>query len=504
MTYSFLETAVFTVDLASMKIIQLTVTICSLLILSSCHPEKTSFADKLVQPEYWTNQALKDILPAWTNHVIDSANGSYFNTMDVAWQPVHDTVRFPSMIARHLFSYAAGYLLSGDEQYISMAGNMKDYLLHHAWDKQYGGWYDALTPDGKSLRTSKSAFVQLYVITGLTMYYFVTHDAEVKGIIDQANDLLEEKVWDREHGSYYDQLDRDWTLKNEIKTISAQLAPSSGYLLYLYLATRDDKYLKQSERIMDTILEQMMDPQTGWVLETFDKKLKYLPGKKDESEINTGHNIEVAWTLLRLYMINGQEDYLDRAKKLADQLHRSGFDAAHGMWYATIGNNQPKVHSEYTHWWIQAYGQMLDLCLARLYPEGDYITDFLKGAEFWDTYLLDKPRGDTYLSVLLDGQVKDDRKANQFKASYHSMEQCLLNTLYLACWINRQPVTLHFKLTEADEGEILHLLPIEMFTALVKEVSINNQPYRINAAGDGVVKLPSLRDAAIAVTVTSN
>jgi mannobiose 2-epimerase len=405
------------------------------------------------------------------------------------------------MIARHLFSYSVGFLMSGDERYITMAHNLKDYLLKHAWDEKYGGWYDALTPDGKALQTSKSTFVQLYVITGLTLYYVVTHDQEVRRYIDQSNDLLEEKVWDPEHGGYFDNLNQDWTLKNEVKTISSQLAPSSGYLLYLYLATREEKYLAQSERIMDTIMKKMADPNTGWIQEAFDKELKYQPGKADENEINIGHNIEVAWTLLRLYMINQREGYRTQAKALADRIHQYGFNPSSGVWYATIANQQSDMHSQYSYWWIQAYGQMFDLCLARLYPEGGYVDSFRKGAQFWDSYFLDKQRGDTYLGVTETGEVTDDRKANQFKASYHNMEHCLLNSLYLSCWINHETVTLHFRITESAEGELLFPLPIEMPSAAVKEVSINHQPYSMVSSPAGAIKLPALKEGVVAVTL---
>jgi hypothetical protein len=74
---------------------------------------------------------------------------------------------------------------------------------------------------------------------------------------------------------------------------------------------------------------------------------------------------------------------------------------------------------------------MFDLCLNKLYPDQHYIERFKLGSTYWDTYFLDKEKGDTYLSVLENGSVKEGQKANQFKASYHSIEHCLLNYLYL-------------------------------------------------------------------------
>ena len=39
----------------------------------------------------------------------------------------------------------------------------------------------------------------------------------------------------------------------------------------------------------------MIDKESGWVLENFDKNWMYLVGKQDKTEINIGHNIESAW-----------------------------------------------------------------------------------------------------------------------------------------------------------------------------------------------------------------
>lgn len=452
-----------------------------------------------LQPDYWKKQTI-DLLPVWTKHIVDEENGSYFTTLDAEWQAVDDTVRFPSMIARHLFGYSAAYLLNGDSINLTMAHRLKDYLLKYAWDQKHGGWYEGLDPKGQPVRMGKSTFVQLYAITGLTMYYFITRDAEILHYIDRSNQLLEEMVWDHEFGGYFDNPRGNWLLENDIKSFSSQLAPVSGYLLYLYMATRNEDYLAQAERIMDIVLAKMVDNRSGWILESFDREWKYLPGPEDENEINIGHNVEVAWMLMRIYMLNGRPDYLRAAQSLSDSLHRYGFNPERGIWYANVGNVMPEQHTDFTHWWIQAYGQMFDLCMARYYPEANYIEDFLAGSAFWESSFMDGMRGDTHLTVRANGEVVTPQKANQFKASYHSVEHGMLNYLYLAAWVNREPVTLHFRITACDEGDVLYALPIEVPGAALTKVKINGIDTAVPASGEGL-QLPYLRNATIEVTV---
>ncbi|HEX8041204.1 MAG TPA: AGE family epimerase/isomerase [Chryseosolibacter sp.] len=464
----------------------------AILAYSSC--AENAGNGRYMQPEYWKQQALQDILPPWTKYARDSVAGSLFSTLDANWKPEGDGAKFPAMIARHLFSYSAAYLMSGEERYFVMARDIKTYLLSSAWDRKNGGWFNSLSASSDVRDDGKSAFVQVYVTTGLTMYYFVTHDPAVLRYIDESNGLLENHLWDHSSGGYYDEAENDWTLKNSNKSLGSQLAPVSGYLAYLYLATRDRKYLEQAVRITDSILRHMRDDKTGWVLESFDKDWNYVQPARGREEINVGHNLEAAWMLLRLHLLNNRPDYRLAASALSDSIHRYGFESQHGVWFAGIGNDHPQDHSDYTYWWIQAYGNMVDLCFAGEFPHGDHVRNFLKGAAFWSDHFLDRQKGDTHFSVFVDGTVKDYRKANQFKSSYHSMEHSMLNFFYLGCRIDPQPFTLHFRIT-SREGHVLHPIPIEIADMTIHEVRIGGQV--VPSAHDRFVILPNLEDEEV-------
>jgi hypothetical protein len=234
----------------------------------------------------------------------------------------------------------------------------------------------------------------------------------------------------------------------------------------------------------------------------FDKNWKYLPpAKKDHQEVNIGHNIEAAWSLARLHRLNQRPGYLTAAKALSDSIHQYGVKPENGFWYSSIGNEHPGQHSDFTYWWIQAYGNMFDLYMAGLYPaDASYTNTFVKGATFWNDHFVDRARGDTHFSVRYNGEVIDRQKANQFKAAYHSMEHCLLNFLYLGCWVNPQPFTLHFQISAAKAGEKFFPLPVEKLDAVIGQVRINNEVYAFERSQDGAVTLPSLSNASVAVT----
>lgn len=472
-----------------------------IVLFPSCRERHTP--NRFLEGAYWKDQALSDILPPWTKHAFDSVQGSFYCNLDEQWQLDGEDIRYPSMISRHLFSYSAAYLMSGEEPYLDKARAIKNYLVNHAWDRINGGWYDALQPSGDPMEYSKSTFVQVYVITGLTMYYTVTHDQEILDYINKSNDLLEQKAWDPKHGGYFDALSRDWIVNSQVKSCSAQLAPISGYLMYLFLATHNTKYLQQAERISDTILKKMQDPVSGWIMESFDKDWIYQQPVANESEINIGHNIEVAWSLLRLYTLDQRKDHLQSAMTLADKVHQYGFNPVNGVWYAMTGRVKPQMHSNFTYWWIQAYGNMFDLYLNRMNPGQQYLKNFDRGALFWDTYFLDRIHGDTHLSVLQDGAIKESHKANRYKASYHSMEHSLLNYLYLENWVHHKPLTLFFKLDTAKAGEAFYPLPIESTDLKITSIQINNKNVEATITREGYITLPELKDTRIEVHLQS-
>jgi cellobiose epimerase len=437
---------------------QISLLVIIFLVCNSCSktgiPSSAEFSD-----EYWKDQAIRLILPNWTKYARDTVFGGFVTNLDFDWKPGSCDLKYPSMIGRHIFSYATAYLMTGDEKYLSIASETKDYLIKYGWDKEYGGWYDMLNRDGSPAAKTKTMFIQIYALTGLAMYYFVTHDTVVLRYIEKGNNLLEEKLWDTNAGGYFNMASREWAVNDSNKSFASQVAPVSGYLLYLALATGHNCYIAQSIRIMNTVLSRMGDPESGWILEDFDKDWNYIPGNPDH--INIGHNLEVVWMTLRLALLQKNEDYIRQAESFCTSKISRALNRNSGMWYSFLEKNDPKSHGDYTYWWIQAYGNMFSLISYRFFRHAEQLRDFKSGAGFWNKYFIDPKFGDTYMSVNANGKVRDILKANPYKTSYHSMEHCLINALYLSLWVNHQPVTLYFRVTSPEKETFLFPFPVE-------------------------------------------
>ncbi|MEA1886050.1 MAG: hypothetical protein U9N72_02425 [Bacteroidota bacterium] len=134
--------------------------------------------------------------------------------------------------------------------------------------------------------------------------------------------IMEKYAWDSLYGGYYRSLNRDLSVQYTDKDFSPQLAPVSGYLIYLYLATGNTIYLEQMEKIINTVTDSMSMPGEPWILERFDR-----------------------------------------------------------TWYQRIGRANPAHHNDSSPWWIQAYGNMLSLYLYHETEEDVYLKIYQKGAE---------------------------------------------------------------------------------------------------------------------------
>lgn len=424
-----------------------------------------------LDPDYWRRQGLEVILPPWTLNAQDPLGGFYTN-LSRTWTPQQEAVKFPSMLSRHLFSYTVAFMLSGEQDYLTIADSLKNYLIRYGWDKQFGGWYDAISAEGKPVELTKSTFVQVYALTGLVLYYAATHDSQAMDYIIKTNQLLETNAWDDEYGGYYNQMNQNWTIKDDRKSFSSLITPASGYLSYLYLSTRKAAYRAQAERIMNTVWTKARDTETGWVRENYTRTWETITSETADPEINLGHNLEAAWMWLRLFRLNGREDYLEAAQQMSAKLAEQGFDEETGMW-AARANLRTGHAGWFTYWWIQAYGLMFDVYQFKTTGIEPFIRRFERGADFWNSYVLDREYGDTHFMVDRNGKALESLKANQFKTSYHSVENALLLYWYLSAWVKQKPIMVYFQVPRQG-GEIYFPFLIEDERLTIKSAQFSD------------------------------
>ena len=450
--------------------------------------------------EFWKSQLETDLLSFWS-HRGRTAHGLFHAFLDRAWEPFRNDHVYPGMVSRHLFSYAAGYMMTGREEYLEVADTLLAWLTEHGWDPEHGGWFNEVGSDGKVVDASKDLFMQLYAVTGLGMHWVVTHDPTALEYVRRTLHLLDEHAWDDEHGGYVRSLNRDLSVKEPGKSVSPQLAPLSGYLVYLYLATGDEAYLERAQGILDTVLARMTDPRTGWILEHFDEDWDHepRPGRSRE-RISIGHQVETAWMALRLARLTGRDDYRQTALAFGDRLLERAFLPGPGVWVAELERADSTALGETVPWWVHAYGNMFQLALHGATEDPRNLDAFRRGAAFWNDRVVDPLHGGTFLSVDTAGRVVKGEKAVRTKTSYHAAEHALLNHLYTNLFVTGEPVDLHFRVEAPEEGEELRPLPVAA-PASITGVEVNGEAWTDVHREGGFVRLPGGEPARLRVTL---
>jgi len=458
--------------------------------------------------EFWRTQVLEEFIPLWYDHVRDEEHGAFYMNLARHWQPQPPWDKVPAMISRQVFSFSAAYLLSGEEKYLEVAREGAEYLLEHAWDREYGGWFDKLTQTGAPADTTKSVPLQLYTNVGLTLYYFTTGDERVLSHIMKSIEIRQTRAHDEEFGGYYQVLNRDLSVKDDGKNKHSHFGYVGSLLLPLYLATRDAGILQFEKHLTDLTLERMMDSEEGWVYgaaSNFDRRWRRTPFELEGVEMaHMGAQLTAALSFLRLYHQTGDERYRERGEALAEITTRWGWDSDRGGWLSLVERSVPHRAGGRPEisWWIQIYGSLMQLQLYRITGDELYLDRFRRSESFYLQHFIDPDHGGVFSGVSPEGAlVGDGRKASVWHTSYHDIEHGLLNYLYLNLYVNQRPAVLHFKLS-GGEGERKHFVSlVDDPVVEVAKVKIDGRIWTAFNARERSVTLPPGEDLRVEVTL---
>jgi mannose/cellobiose epimerase-like protein (N-acyl-D-glucosamine 2-epimerase family) len=401
----------------------------------SCGKEKRK-EDKYLDGEFWRNQGLEGIIPFWHENVRDTVNGAYYLNLTREGEPVPPYDKYPAMISRQVFGFTSAYLLSGEEKYLETAREGADYLLKYAWDSRYGGWFDRLDQVGNPMERTKSVPNQLYTNVGLSLFYFATGDENVLNHIKKSIDIQRTHSKDKNGTGYFQTLTEDLRVSDSSKSKHGHYGYTSSLLIYMMMITRDEEIGNFAEELMDISFDKMRDTINGWFLGfpgPYDSGWKLSLSQINNKEVvSAGGQLTAVLSLLRLYELTGNEKYRKTGVVLGEKLNQTAWDSKSGGWFDIIERMPPHTvqDSSRIYWWLQSYGMFIQLHLYNITGDKHYLDNYKIMASFWSRYFVDREYGGSFLDVTPEGTPLTSNKAAAWKASYHEMENSLLNYLY--------------------------------------------------------------------------
>jgi mannose/cellobiose epimerase-like protein (N-acyl-D-glucosamine 2-epimerase family)/anti-anti-sigma regulatory factor len=384
-------------------------------------------------------------------------------------------------ISRLVYGFASAFLLSGDERYCEAAEKGTEYLREHFRFTDSSGisyWYHAIDLDGPRERKIFASefnddydaiplYEQIYALAGPVQTYRATGDARVLTDVETTVAFFDRHFRDRERGGYFSHVDpvafdpraeglgQDRARKNWNSV--GDHAPA--FLINVVAATgAERRWLDMLEDTADTITRHFPDyDDSPFVNERFlEDWSKDQSWGWQQNRAVVGHNLKIAWNLMRVRSVLPKNEYLDFARRIAEVMPEAGSDTQRGGWYDVVERTKApgeRFHSFAWHdrkaWWQQEQAILAYLILAGCLGEPDHLRRARESAAFYNAFFLDHDAGGVYFNVLANGvpylMGTERLKGSHSMAGYHSFELCYLAATYTNLLVTRQPLDLYFR-----------------------------------------------------------
>ena len=504
---------------------------------------------RYTEPGWWTTQV--DSIAAsylkwqfdYPRQTIDYKNYRTLINLSGGKQE-QDYLQETDTISRMVYGMASAYMLTGKDEYLEAAEKGTEYLRDKMRfvDQDTGMiyWYHGMKigEGGQEQKLLVSefgddydcipAYEQIYALAGPVQTYRITGDPRILDDANKTIDLFDEYFRDKEKGGYYSHI-HAVTLSAHQESLGRNKAKKNwnsvgdhapAYLINLWLATKDDRHLAMLEDTFDTIATHFPDyGESPFVQEKFfDDWSKDQTWGWQQNRAVVGHNLKIAWNLMRFQGAKPKQNYLDLARKIAELMPQVGYDKQRFGWYDVVERQLQagqKFHRYAWHdrkaWWQQEQGILAYLILQGHMPnEPAYKKYADESSTFYNAFFLDQNDGGVYFNVLANGvpylMGTERFKGSHSMSAYHSTELCFLSTVYIDLLVKKRPLNLYFKpYATAFADRKLHVSPdiLPPGSVRITDCSVDDSAYSDYDADQLFVNLPKTdRQVRVRVTLT--
>ncbi|MCR4578999.1 MAG: AGE family epimerase/isomerase [Treponema sp.] len=429
------------------------------------------------------DELFNNILPYWEKHARDTTSGNegFFGAIDNDNNPDYKIQRSIVMTSRFLWTYSAVARLTKDARYLPMADFAYNTIITKYWDKENGGVYWSVLPDGTPKVSKKQIYGEAFCCYGLSEYAAALRELREGGeslplaaagqpssatpsnggnpaqldsprnaplaseeamnyALDIFN-LLETHALDPEAGGYVEARDVNWSETNDMilspkdmncpKSMNTNLHVMEAYTnLYrtLPVVFADAKALRAE--VGDTLaslvrvsVDKILQPNAHLGM-FFDMEWKLLA-----DEISYGHDIEASWLLweaaCELEDEELKSEIRDTVIRVAQVALDEGFDKENGCMENFL-RDQGKVRDRTRVWWNQAEAVNGFYNAWEMTGDSKYSDACLKEWDWILNHQIDKKNGEWWNALDEKGQpILAEDKGGNWKTSYHNGRTCL-------------------------------------------------------------------------------
>lgn len=447
--------------------------------------KKTAYRHE--EPSWWVDQArsIGNSYMKWQFHYPDETIDyrNYRTFLHLAGGKKGDYLQETDTISRLIYGLASSFLLTGEDHFLEAAEKGTQYLREHMRffdaDEQLIYWYHGIQVSGdkeQKLLTSEFGddydslpmYEQIYALAGPIQTYRATGDPRILYDAEKTIELFEKYYKDKDKGGYFSHIDpialdpRSHTLdkgnNRARKNWNSVGDHAPAYLINLFLATGEKKHLDFLADTFDTIVKHFPDyGHSPFVQERFFEDWSHDNSwgwQQDRAVV--GHNLKIAWNLMRMHHVAPKEEYVQLARKIADLMPEAGSDRQRGGWYDVVERTLAPGQKYYRFawhdrkaWWQQEQAILAYLILTGSLGDDAYLKQAREAAAFYNAFFLDHDDGGVYFNTLANGLpylLGNERfKGSHSMSAYHSIELCYLAAVYTNLLITGQPMSFYFK-----------------------------------------------------------
>ncbi len=497
-------------------------------------PEKKLGKYRFEEPDWWTNQskAIADFFIRAQFKGEDKIDYNHYRTaVALTGEQKGDFRQETDTISRLVYGFASAFMLTGEDRFLEAAEKGTQYLRDHMRfydvDENIIYWYHGIDlKGGREHKIFASEFgddydaipmyEQIYALAGPTQTYRINGDQAIMKDIKMTMDLFERFFRDKEKGGYFSHVD-PVTLDPRSESLGGNKARKNwnsigdhapAYLINLWLATGDSQYRDFLVYTADCIVKYFPDYENSpFVNERFFEDWSQdLAWGWQQNQAVVGHNLKIAWNLMRINNCKSDENYVALAKKIAALMPKVGMDQQRSGWYdvmeRTLGKGE-EFHRFAWHdrkaWWQQEQAILAYQILYGVLKNGEYLKYARESAAFYNAFFLDHDDGGIYFNVLNNGLPfllgTERMKGSHSMSGYHSIELAYLSTVYINLLHTRQPLDLYFKpLVNGFADEVLRVAPdiLPAGSAKISGVRVDGNLWKNFDAEKLTVQLPNL------------
>lgn len=384
----------------------------------------------------YENALLKDVIPFWESHGIDTVYGGYFDSLDREGS-IYDTDKWMWMQWRKVYQFATLY--TGpykQKRWLAIAQQGFDFLTKFGKDNE-GMYYFGLNRKGEPIVAPYNIYSEAFAMMGSAALYKATKEEKYKREALSAMD------------HYISRMKNPKGKWEKSQPAKKQRLNLGVYMIYANLANviQDclgvTQYETKAAECVDIVVNRFWNLQYNVLFENINPDFSFDLESSDGRHINPGHGLESMWFIMQYGERVQNAEFINKAALITQKLLEFGWDPEFGgifYFLDVLGKPHSALEWDMKLWWVHNEAILAILFAYRLTGKKNLLDWFKKVNEWtWDNFP-DPKFGEWFGYLNRRGEPTHMLKGSKWKCFFH-LPRFLLTGIEQMKLIDKQELT---------------------------------------------------------------